>query len=116
MRSETVFIQGLNKEVMFHIGTNQNENSEVLDNGLDNDLWFHANSESSCHIVANLPTDIERKSIRYIIKQGALLCKINTNKLKSKKNVEFVYAQVKDVKKTDVPGMVHVENKKFIVI
>ena len=42
MRSESVFIQGLNKEIIFHIGTNQAENFEVLDRGLENDLWFHA--------------------------------------------------------------------------
>ena len=116
MRSESVFIQGLNKEIIFHIGTNQAENFEVLDRGLENDLWFHANNEPSCHIVAILPEGIERGDIRYIVKQGALLCKVNTNKLKSRQNVEFMYTEVKNVEKTSVPGTVNVKNKKIITI
>jgi len=116
MRSETIFIQGLNKEIMFHIGTNQNENFDVLDKGLENDLWFHANNESSCHIVANIPEDIEKGGLRYIIKRGALLCKNNTNKLRPKKNIEFLYTKIKYVEKTNIPGMVHLLYKKIITI
>lgn len=116
MITKVIFIQGLNKEVMFHIGTNQAENFEVLDKGLENDLWFHANKESSCHIVAVLPEGFEKKNIKYIVKQGALLCKNNTNKLKSKNNVEIIYTEIKNIVKTNIQGMVNILNKKIITI
>jgi len=54
--------------------------------------------------------------MRYIIKVGALLCKNNTNKLKSVKNVEIVYTQIKNVTKTSVPGCVLTQNTKTVVV
>ena len=96
MKTEVIFINGLNRDITFHIGQNQDENFEVIDIGKEDDLWFHANNISSCHVVAIIPKDIVKKEIRYIIKAGALLCKLNTNKLKSLKNVEIIYTQIKN--------------------
>lgn len=47
---------------------------------------------------------------------GALLCKSNTNKLKTIANVEIVYSQIKNLVKTSVPGCVSILNKKIIKI
>ena len=81
MKTETIFIQALDREILFYIGKNQNENFAVIDMGSEQDLWFHAKDESSCHVVCELPDDINKKELQSIIKTGALLCKINTNKL-----------------------------------
>jgi predicted ribosome quality control (RQC) complex YloA/Tae2 family protein len=116
MKTNILFIQGLNREITFYIGKNQNEHFDIIDLGKENDLWFHANDISSCHVVAIIPEDIERKDLRYIIKIGALLCKTNTNKLKSLKNVEIIYSEIKDVVKTLIPGCVKILNKKIIKI
>jgi len=116
MKTEILFINGLNREITFYIGKNQNENFDVIDMGEDEDIWFHANNISSSHVVAIIPKDIIKKEIYYIIKTGALLCKINTNKLKSLKKVEFIYTQIKNIKKTDIVGCVNVENQKFITL
>jgi predicted ribosome quality control (RQC) complex YloA/Tae2 family protein len=116
MKSETVFIQGLKREIVFHIGQNQTENFSVIDKGKGNDLWFHANDCSSCHVVGEVPEDINKKDMIYIIKAGGLLCKNNTNKLKSLKNVTITYACVKYVTKTDIPGMVITENTRKIFL
>jgi predicted ribosome quality control (RQC) complex YloA/Tae2 family protein len=116
MKTEILFIQGLNREITFYIGQNKNENFDVIDNGSPDDLWFHANDESSCHVVANVPNDISKKDKKYIIKAGALLCKNNTNKLKKIKNVEFIYTQIKNIQKTIIPGCVTITNDKQIII
>jgi predicted ribosome quality control (RQC) complex YloA/Tae2 family protein len=116
MKTENIFIQGLNDEITFYIGQKQSENFDVIDMGNENDLWFHANEISSCHVVAILPEDINKKKLTYIIKTGALLCKINTNKLKSQNNVEIVYAQLKDIEKTNIPGCVKIKKGKVIEI
>ncbi len=52
----------------------------------------------------------------YIVKAGALLCKNNTNKLKSQKNVEFVYTKIKNIEKTHIPGRVNISNEKKIIV
>ena len=116
MKIEKVLIQGLDKEITFIIGKNKSENFEAIDMGGENDLWFHANDISSCHVVCLLSDpDIDKKDLRYIIKTGALLCKNNTNKLKSMKNVEIIYTQIKNITKTDVEGCVLTQNTKSIV-
>lgn len=116
MKTKTLFIQGLNKNITFHIGQNKNDNFDIIDLAKPDDLWFHSNNDSSCHVVAILPEDIEKKDLRYIIKIGAMLCKTNTNKLKSLSDVEIIYTQIKNVKKTLVPGCVKLINKKLIII
>lgn len=115
MKTENTLIKSLKREVVFYIGKKQAENFEVIDKGKADDLWFHAKDVSSCHVVCEVPTDIDKKDLRYIITVGALLCKNNTNKLKSLKNVDIVYTQIKNITKTDVDGCVLTQNVKTIV-
>ena len=115
MKTETIFIQAIKRNITFYIGKNQDENFEVIDNGAENDLWFHAKNISSCHVVGIIPDDIDKKEIRYIVTVGALLCKNNTNKLKSLKNVEITYTQIKNITKTNIRGCVETQNTKTIV-
>jgi len=116
MKTETIFIQSIKKDVTFHIGKSQDENFTVIDKGAADDLWFHAKNVSSCHVVCELPDDIDKKEMRYILTVGALLCKNNTNKLKSLKNVEITYTQIKNITKTKVPGCVETQNIKEIIV
>ena len=118
MKTEILFLQGLNREITFYIGQNSNENFDVIDKGKDDDLWFHANNISSCHVVADIPYDISKKDIKYIIRAGSMLCKNNTNKLKNLRNIEIIYTQIKNIEKTNIPGCVVIinNNKKIINI
>ncbi len=114
MKIESIFIQSIKREITFYIGKTQTENFDVIDKGNDHDLWFHAKNDSSCHVVCNLPDDIDKKELRYIITTGALLCKNNTNKLKSLKNIEIIYTQIKNITKTKIPGCVETQNVKTV--
>lgn len=115
MKTENILIQGLNREITFHIGKTQNENFQVIDNASKTDLWFHAKHVSSCHVVCELPNDINKKELLYIVKVGGLMCKNNTNKLKVLKNVEIIYTKIENITKTTVPGCVLTQNTKTIV-
>ena len=115
MKTETILIQGLKREVTFHIGKSQGENFEVIDKGQPEDLWFHAKDVSSCHVVCEVPENLNKKELSYIVTAGALLCKNNTNKLKVLKNVEIIYTKIENVTKTKVPGCVLTQNEKKIV-
>ena len=116
MKTKILFVQGLNREITFYIGENQHENFDVIDLGKPDDLWFHINNMASCHVVAILPEDVEKNDLRYIIKIGAILCKTNTNKLKSLNKIEIIYAQIKHVVKTLIPGCVEILSGKTIII
>ena len=116
MKIEKIFIQPLKREIVYYIGKSKEDNFAVIDAGSNNDLWFHAANESSCHIVCAMPENMDKNDTKYLIKVGALLCKNNTNKLKSKQNVEFIYTQIKNVTKTDIEGCVQTTNTKLITI
>ena len=42
------------------------------------------------------------------------ICKNNTNKLKSLKNIEIIYTQIKNITKTKIPGCVETQNVKTV--
>ena len=108
----------INAPVHYHIGTNAQENSHLVEQSKLHDLWFHAEEQSSCHVVAILPPipNMTKKQYTTIIKMGATLCKHNTNKLKKEKNVSIHYTRIKDITLTDTPGMVYTENLKTVIV
>jgi len=110
MKTESVFISRLNQSVAYHIGQNAKDNFAVIDSAESPlDIWFHASEESSCHVVCLVPNPMDKKVRHLIIKQGALLCKINTPKLRAIKNAEIIYTEIGNVKKTQVDGQVVIE-------
>ena len=115
MKTEIIFIKAIQREITFYVGKNPKDNFDVIDKGSLDDLWFHANNESSCHVVGIIPDDLDKKELRYIITAGALLCKNHTNKLKSLKNVEISYTQIKNIEKTKILGCVLTKNTKIII-
>lgn len=116
MKIESIFIPSIDETIEYYIGENKNDNFEIIDLANDQDIWFHAKDDSSCHIIAKIKgIKIDKKSMRHIVKQGCLLCKSHTNKLKHRKDVEFIYTEIKNIKKTTVVGMVTYTNSKYLV-
>jgi predicted ribosome quality control (RQC) complex YloA/Tae2 family protein len=105
-------------EITYYIGQNSKDNFAVIDKGFEDDLWFHSKSESSCHVVALLPTDLtlEKKELDMIIKKGATLCKMHTNKISNLNNVPIIYTEIKNITKTKQNGTVLTKNTKTIVV
>jgi predicted ribosome quality control (RQC) complex YloA/Tae2 family protein len=106
------------KDVSFLVGTSAQDNFDILDISDPDDIWFHVKGESSCHVIAKMSDvgeKIDKKMRRLIIKQGALLCKMES-KYKSVKNLEIIYTKVKNVKKTATVGSVIAEPVSVISI
>jgi predicted ribosome quality control (RQC) complex YloA/Tae2 family protein len=114
MKTEVVIFPNMDEEITYYIGTNAKDNFDVIDMGDLDDVWFHSNTDSSCHVVCNMPETFNKKEKSMILNKGAFLCKINTGKLKSIPNSEIMCAFVKDVEKTKTMGCVNV--KKVIKI
>jgi|TARA_B110000093_G_scaffold52652_1_gene56620 hypothetical protein len=110
-------IPALQQEIVYKIGENSKDNFVIIDNSLPTDLWFHIEGCSSCHVIASIPQDIklDKKQLRQIIKQGALVCKENS-KYKSNKNVEIVYSYICNITKTHIEGQVTVLQPKNIIM
>lgn len=110
MKTESVFIARLNQSVTYHIGQNAKDNFAVIDSAESPlDIWFHAAAVSSCHVVCLVPSAVDKKARHLIVKQGAVLCKSHTPKLRSMKNAEIIYTEIRNVKKTAVDGQVSVD-------
>ena len=117
MKQAIISFENIVDNVIYYIGTNASDNFAVIDMGGPTDYWFHSNNGSSCHVVAKVPKWINNKhELKTILKRGALLCKQNTNKLAKNGNIEIIYCQVKNVMKTDVPGLVEFTDAKIMVV
>ena len=112
---------GAEVDAVVNIDTNtavrlfEKENFEIIDNAHGHHLWFHVEGEPSGHVIAEIPETLDRKNIKYILKQGAVLCKQHS-KFKSAKNVDIVYTRVDQIQKTDKIGSVLAQNTKIVTI
>jgi len=114
-KTEEHYNQALQRPITFHIGKSAAGNFGILDIASEPDnIWFHINQESSAHVIAIMPDDLDRKQVKYIIKQGAVLCKQHSRYKTAKNPVEVLYAKVKHVQKTDVLGTVQVKEGKVV--
>jgi predicted ribosome quality control (RQC) complex YloA/Tae2 family protein len=104
------------------ISENEGEPFKMLDLAKSNDIWFHSEKHSSCHVIVSLDKDsdidLSKKEKNTVIKRGAFLCKKNTNKLRPfpAKSLSFLYCKIGNIKRTQKAGCVITENTKTIMI
>jgi predicted ribosome quality control (RQC) complex YloA/Tae2 family protein len=117
MKTITKFIDCLKLNIDFIIGSNAQDNHNIIDDADPEDIWFHISDRPSCHVICKIPTDVEinKKALLKIVKQGAVVCKENSGYNKEK-NVEIDYTFIKNVTKLDKPGAVTIINAKKIII
>jgi len=122
MKTETIFFENIQKSFSFMISENEGEPFKMLDLAKPNDIWFHAEKESSCHVIVSLgeydAVDLSKKEIKTIVKRGAFLCKKNTNKLRPlpAKTISFLYCKIGNIRQTEKAGCVITQNTKTIII
>jgi predicted ribosome quality control (RQC) complex YloA/Tae2 family protein len=105
------------KNITFYIGKNAKDNFDILDISKSEDIWFHSDEYSSCHVIAKInDMKLSKKEERIVIKNGCILCKTNTNKIKKVENIEIIYTYVKNVKKDKIPGRVACNKTKSLFI
>ncbi len=111
----SIFIPACNSSIEFSVGKNMHDNIDIIRHASPNDIWFHLEDDSSCHVIAHLPPSLNKKQKHKIITQGAVLCKSHS-RAKSNANTPICYSEVKNVTPTDIVGTVQVTNKKIIII
>jgi hypothetical protein len=117
MKIEARYIPALKREIPYLLGTNAQDNFDIIDESEPTDMWFHLANTSSCHVIAKMPQDItlDKKQKQQIIKQGALICKQNS-KSKSEQSVNIIYTLISNITKTDIIGQVEAADIKYISI
>jgi len=109
------YIARLNATITYFVGQNALDNFDIIDQSEDEDIWFHLEGASSGHVICKINNEYNKKELKYIIVQGAVLCK-QFSKKKSDKKVNIIYTRLKNVTKTDVLGQVNINNVKTITI
>ena len=112
MKIENYTFDNITGEIIYYIGRNAKDNFVVIDNSNANDIWFHAADYSSCHVVAKIPENMNKKQLKTIIKKGVLLCKQNTLKLRDMNNIKFIYTRIGNITKCTDDGSVISNNTK----
>jgi len=122
MKIITKYIDCIDTNIEYKVGTNAQENHDIIDAADPDDLWFHLSGCSSSHVICKIPVAIDtnnnenlKKILQRITKQGAVICKANS-KYKSYKNVKIDYTKIKYVTKSDKPGAFIISNTKSILI
>ena len=117
MKVITRYIDAIKQNAEYYLGENAQDNFDIIDQSEPDDIWFHMNNISSCHVVVKLPLNnkYDKKQIHKIIVQGAEICKQHS-RLKSQKDVEITYTKIKNVNKTHIVGSVALIEFKSIRI
>ena len=95
------------------VGKSDQNNWDIIDKSSQNDIWFHVDNQSSCHVI--IQTDGNLKVERNVIKEAASLCK-NGSKARNSRKVPIIFTLVKNIKKGDKPGSVTARKTQTIVI
>ena len=117
MKSLTRYVDCVKAHIEFRVGENAQDNFDLIDQSKSDDIWFHIQNHSSCHVVLVLPEElsINKKQLGKIIIQGACICK-QMSRYNSAKNVEIIYTAIKNVTKTGIIGTVSTTNTKTVII
>lgn len=88
------------------IGKNSKQNWQIIEEASPNDIWFHlADDRPSCHVILSVPDGVVIP--KQVIKHCCVLCKANTNKFKSEKNVPVIYSKIEHVSLGEKEGQVY---------
>ena len=101
----------------YRIGKTAMENTMLILQSDQHDVWFHVNGLPSAHLVYFNSQNDTLKNLRKnnIIYQMALELKKST-KYKKIPNIEIIYAHVKDITTSTKPGLVHINPKHVNII
>ena len=94
-------------KITFICGSNQDENHFLIQNSMENDLWFHANDEPSPHVIGKIhDLNLTGKQHRKLIVQGIEVLKMQ---MKHSGQLKVVISLIKDIICLDKPGLVTFE-------
>ncbi len=117
MKSKEIYIPKISSEITYWIGSNAQDNINIIEQAEPTDIWFHVADYPSAHVIARVShlNKLDKKSIQSIVTQGAVLCK-QVSKYSSVKNLGITWAYVSNITPTDVLGTVNVSCGKNIII
>lgn len=109
MKTEIFTFNTINYTII--IGQNAQENTEIVANASQHDIWFHVENSPSCHVL--LKVQDKTKLPIQVLKRCAYLCKIHS-KAKYEKQSQIIYTRACNVIPTLIPGKVQTTDCKVL--
>lgn len=109
----SIYDLGVSRELIIHVGENANDNFRLIDISNKKDLWFHLKDVSSPHVVIHCHkyAFIDIETIRY----AGELCK-QYSKYSENEDIEVIYTEIRNIKKTEPIGSVITRNERYMII
>lgn len=102
--------------ILFIKGKNAKNNTLIVTEADENDLWFHVADMPSSHIIAKIhDLELTKDQYKSIVKRGAKITKM-TSKYSSNTLLNIAYTEIKNVQVTTTPGLVTLIEHKNIVV
>jgi predicted ribosome quality control (RQC) complex YloA/Tae2 family protein len=103
----SLFDTKLNSLLHFRFGKNAQDNWDLIDDSKPNDIWFHLQDTSSCHVILSLP---EGTTVQDISKQTLIHCAMECKKRSKRRNigsvVVVIFTEISNITKGGQPGSV----------
>ena len=113
MLLQSHFISNIKGELVFSVGRNAVENSDLIRKSLPGTLWFHLENVPSAHVLIHPPKNLKKKQLRSLCKRGAEICRRYTNSCSDEK-FPVCYTEVDNITLLDKPGEVSVRSYKIV--
>jgi predicted ribosome quality control (RQC) complex YloA/Tae2 family protein len=104
-------IDGIIIDYMY--GKNDKGNFDAIDISDEYDIWMHLKNKESSHVIVRINKNFNIHNMNQLIKIGAELCK-DKSKYKTYKNLEVIYTEIKNIKKTKDLGKVIINDRHSI--
>ena len=88
------------------MGTNREENAQILMDALPDDIWLHLEEGSSPHAILHVEGRVSSKMLR----QASHMIK-NSSRARKEDSVKVMWTRVKNVKPTSIIGEVEIEGE-----
>ena len=102
--------------IQFLKGKNAKNNTLIVSEANENDLWFHVADMPSAHVIAKIhDLELTKEQYKSVIKRGAKITKM-FSKYSSCKTLQITYAEIKNVQITTTPGLVNLISFENIIV
>jgi predicted ribosome quality control (RQC) complex YloA/Tae2 family protein len=109
----SIYDTKINQLLHFRCGKNAQDNWDIVESSKSNDVWFHLEHVSSCHVVLTLPEGIHYSDLA---KQTLIHCAVECKRRTKSNNTStsVIFSEIAYIVKGDSVGSVIVNrlNKK----
>jgi hypothetical protein len=110
------YIPCLKREIEYIVGEVPQDNFDMIDKSHGDDIWFNVQGFSMGNVIVRLyGINMDKRQLRQVILQGAILCK-QQSKYYFMSNLVVLYNHVNNLVKTESPGVVMSKHSKIKII